>query len=71
MSLLKQFIYEEDGAGMVEYGLLVALIAVALIGVVAYLGSNIFGVFQTAGETLEGGVAPADGTTEYDGSLSD
>ena len=37
----KKFMTEEDGATMVEYGLMVALIAALCIGVVTTLGQNI------------------------------
>ncbi|MEX0655091.1 MAG: Flp family type IVb pilin [Phycisphaeraceae bacterium] len=50
--LLKQFVHEEDGAGMVEYGLLVALIGVALIAVTMYLGGGIAEIFGVAGDAL-------------------
>jgi pilus assembly protein Flp/PilA len=36
----------ERGATMVEYGLLISLIALAVIGVVATLGGEINGLFQ-------------------------
>ncbi|HSX66648.1 Flp family type IVb pilin [Nocardioides sp.] len=36
---------EEKGATAVEYGLLVALIAAIIIGVVTLLGQNIMGAF--------------------------
>ena len=39
---------KEEGASLVEYGLLVALIAVICIGAVALLGSKISGVFNSA-----------------------
>ena len=38
---------EEKGATAVEYGLLVALIAAIIVGVVATLGQQILGGFQT------------------------
>jgi pilus assembly protein Flp/PilA len=45
--LLNSLIRDEDGATMVEYGLLVALIAmVALVGVSA-LGVNVNALFNT------------------------
>jgi pilus assembly protein Flp/PilA len=36
----------ERGATMVEYGLLISLIALAVIGVVTVLGGEISGLFQ-------------------------
>jgi pilus assembly protein Flp/PilA len=40
-SLIKRFVREDDGATMVEYGLMVALIAIVCILVIAALGVNV------------------------------
>jgi len=45
-------INEEDGASMVEYALLVALIAVIAIVAVAFLGNNISDKFNDVGTSL-------------------
>ena len=45
-------IRREDGATAVEYGLMVALIAVAIIATVALLGGSLNGVFNTVKNTL-------------------
>jgi pilus assembly protein Flp/PilA len=42
----------EDGAAAVEYGLLVALIAVAIIVTVSTLGGQLDGFFQTVTDCL-------------------
>jgi len=42
----------EDGATMVEYGLLVALIALALIVAIVFLSGGIGSVFSKAGNSL-------------------
>ena len=47
----------ERGATAVEYGLMVALIAVAIITVVSTLGTQLSGLFQTVVDALPG--APA------------
>jgi pilus assembly protein Flp/PilA len=54
---------EEKGATAVEYGLMVALIAVVIIGVVAALGGQLGDLFTEVGTKLEnpGGAAPAAG----------
>lgn len=41
MSLWKQFIAEEQGQDMVEYGLVVALIAIVLVTAVTTFGTNL------------------------------
>jgi pilus assembly protein Flp/PilA len=43
---------EEEGATAVEYGLLVALIAAIIVGVVAILGTQIQAAFQTVVDAL-------------------
>jgi pilus assembly protein Flp/PilA len=40
-------IHDEDGATMVEYGLLIALIALVAIAAIELLGSNLSGLFNT------------------------
>ncbi len=44
----------ERGASAVEYGLLVALIAVIIIGAVGALGVNLNGIFQAIVNALPG-----------------
>jgi pilus assembly protein Flp/PilA len=50
----KQLMAGEDGATMVEYALMVALIAAALIGVVTTLGTNISAKFTTVSSAISG-----------------
>ncbi|MFA5110916.1 MAG: Flp family type IVb pilin [Desulfobaccales bacterium] len=52
MERIKNFFKDESGASAVEYGLLVALIAVGLIGAMTGLKDNISGAFTKAGESL-------------------
>ena len=47
-----RLVRNEEGAGMVEYALLVALIGIILIGVIGFLTGAIDGVFNNAGNTL-------------------
>jgi pilus assembly protein Flp/PilA len=42
----------EEGATAVEYGLLVALIAAIIVGIVATLGTQIAAAFQTVVDAL-------------------
>jgi len=49
---IRRIAREEKGATAVEYGLLVALIAAIIIGVVATLGTQIQGAFQTVVDAL-------------------
>ncbi len=43
---------EEEGATAVEYGLIVALIAAVIVGVVALLGQDILGAFTTVEQQI-------------------
>ena len=52
---------EEKGATAVEYGLLVGLIAVAIIVTVGLLGTKLDDLFTNIKDALPGGAAPAAG----------
>ena len=52
MNLIQKFIREEDGASAVEYGLLVALIAVVIITAVGTLGQKISTTFNSAADAI-------------------
>jgi len=47
-----RFLNDEDGASMVEYALLVALIAVVVIAAALFLGTEINDKFSEVGNTL-------------------
>ena len=53
-NLMKQLWAGEEGATMVEYALMVALIGAALVGVVTTLGTSISGKFTSVGTTISG-----------------
>ena len=50
--MMKQFLQEEEGQTLVEYGLLISLIALVVIAVLSILGGKIQGVFQTASDSI-------------------
>ncbi|MGD0827240.1 MAG: Flp family type IVb pilin [Desulfobaccales bacterium] len=52
MATIKRFITDESGASAVEYGLLVALIAVVIITAVTALGTNLKATFNTVASQL-------------------
>jgi pilus assembly protein Flp/PilA len=57
--LVKRFMREEEGATMVEYGLMVALIAVVSILVITALGTNLAEKFDDVNTRVAGaGSAP-------------
>jgi pilus assembly protein Flp/PilA len=52
MSLFKQFAADESGATAIEYGLIAALIAVVIIGVLGTIGTNLKTAFTTVAGAL-------------------
>lgn len=51
---MMNFFKDESGQGMVEYGLIIALIAIAVIAALKLLGPAISGIFEDAQTELEG-----------------
>lgn len=49
---MKKFFMDESGQGMVEYGLIIALIAIAIIALVEGLGTSVGNVFSGASGKL-------------------
>ncbi len=52
MEKIRNFFKDESGASAVEYGLLVALIAVVIIAAVQALGTSISTTFKTAADSI-------------------
>jgi pilus assembly protein Flp/PilA len=52
MKKLIRFFKEEDGVTAIEYGLIAALIAVAIISAVGLVGTNLNNVFKGASDKL-------------------
>jgi pilus assembly protein Flp/PilA len=64
LDLIKRFVKDDEGATMVEYALMVALIAVVSIAVVASLGTHVWQAFDTTTtEISANGGAPRTPTT--------
>lgn len=49
----KKFINDESGQGMVEYGLILALIAVVVIGVMSLVGDEVKEIFTKIKNALK------------------
>ncbi len=47
-----RFVRDEEGATMVEYGLMVALIAIVVIVAVALIGTNLNNTFSTVADSV-------------------
>ena len=52
MPVLRRFWQDEEGASLVEYILLVALIAVICVAAMAFLGKSAKGRFNTTAQTI-------------------
>ncbi len=52
MNLIGTILRDEQGATMVEYGIMVALIAAICIAVVTTLGQNVSNAFSTVNASL-------------------
>jgi len=51
---MKKFLKNEDGATAIEYGLIAALIGVAIIAAVSSVGQGLEGTFNSVAEKLGG-----------------
>lgn len=56
MQFIRKMLKNEKGATAIEYGLIAALIAVAAIGAMTSLGSNLKKTFTTTSTALDKGV---------------
>jgi pilus assembly protein Flp/PilA len=53
MDKLMNFLKDEEGATAVEYGLMIALIAVVIIAAVLFLGNALNNIFTEVGERVD------------------
>ncbi len=54
----KQFCGDESGATAIEYGLIAALISVAIIGAVTSVGDSLQNIFTEVSNELDGAIGP-------------
>ena len=52
VQFFQSFLRDEEGAAAIEYGLIAALIAVAIIVGAGALGTNLNGLFQRLGDCM-------------------
>lgn len=50
--MIKQFLQEEEGQTLVEYGLLISLIAIVVIGALSILGTRVRNTFTGASNSM-------------------
>jgi pilus assembly protein Flp/PilA len=51
-ALTQKFVADESGATAIEYGLVAALISVAIIAALTLVGGNLGNIFNSVGNTL-------------------
>ncbi len=51
--MIRSFFAKEEGQGLVEYALILVLIAIVVIGVLTFLGAQASATFSTIGSALE------------------
>ncbi|MEX2045868.1 MAG: Flp family type IVb pilin [Chloroflexota bacterium] len=51
---VRMFVRDERAAGLVEYALIIAVLAVAVIAALAFLAGGLGDVFEMVSDTLEG-----------------
>jgi pilus assembly protein Flp/PilA len=52
MSTMHRFLKDESGATAIEYGLIAALVSVAIIAMLSLLGNNLNATFKTVADNL-------------------
>ena len=52
MTIAKRFLKDENGATAIEYGLIAALVAVAVVGALTSLGTGLTGLFTKVNTDL-------------------
>ena len=62
MRTIHDFLKNDDGATAIEYGLIAALVSVAIIGILGTLGANLVATFTTVSGSLgDAGAGGGDG----------
>lgn len=67
LKFMKKFHRDEEGATAIEYGLIAALVAIALIGALGALGDSLDGMFTGVSDTLDANAPAAGGEGEGEG----
>lgn len=66
--LMKKFVRDERGVTAIEYGLIAGLVAIAIVGALGTLGTNLSGIFTTVSSSVQSAnttaaaAAPASGS---------
>ena len=54
MSSFRRFVKDDSGATAIEYGLIAALVSVAIIAILSTLGDNLNATFKSVADLLGG-----------------
>ena len=57
MKKIGKYLKSEKGQGMVEYGLIIALVAIVVIAAIVLLGGNLTGIFTKTAKALTSAVS--------------
>lgn len=52
MSIFRRFVKDDSGATAIEYGLIAALVSVAIIAILSTLGNNLNATFKAVADNL-------------------
>lgn len=53
LEMMKRLFKDEEGQGLVEYGLILALIALVVVTALSPLGDKVKGIFDSVGNKLD------------------
>ena len=56
LRVIRDFCRKEEGATAIEYGLIAALIAIAIIAALMAIGTSLASLFQIIASTLQGAI---------------
>ena len=62
MNAIKHLIRDENGATAIEYGLIAALVSVAILAILSQIGDQLVTTFTSIEESLDAGNAAASGS---------
>lgn len=62
LSLIKRLWQEEEGQAMTEYGLILGILAVAVIGILVLMRGSLVDIFTKISEGLSNGASGASGS---------
>lgn len=54
MNVIKRLVQDESGQGLAEYGLILALVAIVVIGALKLMGQGLDGIFEDVNSELGG-----------------